>query len=107
MIVPKNSDRKTTGTTTSGPTRRRSADLALEQDRDDERVDDQRLDQRQAQDERGEHLVSRLRVARDSLERRGRRAALAERAAERRERDREAGAQADPTAGRRARGLDA
>src|SRR5687768_1672504 len=79
-------------------TSRQPLDLALQQERDDERVDDQRLDQREAEDERGEDLVRRAWVASDAVERSRGRAALTERAAERRQADREARRQGDPTA---------
>src|SRR5262249_11267810 len=72
--------------------------LAREVERDEERVDDERLDEHQAQDHRDEDLARGIRVARDAFERRRRRAALTERAAERRDTDREARAQPRPHA---------
>src|SRR4030095_4985931 len=62
----------------------------------DERVDDQRLEQREAEDHRAADLTGSARVARDALERAGRRTALADAAAERREPDAEARAERDP-----------
>src|SRR5512134_1344069 len=65
--------------------------LADDLERDDERVDHQRLDQREAENHRDEELAGRRRVAGDAVERRRRCAALTERAAEGRDRDADAG----------------
>src|SRR5262245_18879871 len=58
------------------------ADLEHEQERDQERVDHQRLDQGEAEDHRREDLSLRAGVARDAFEGRAGRAALADAAAE-------------------------
>src|SRR5207248_8420348 len=77
------------------------ADLEDEQQRDDERVDDERLDQREAKNHRAVDLLGSSRVARDALERRAGRAALADAAAERGETDAEACAERDQAVVRR------
>ncbi len=61
--------------------------------RDQERVDRERLDEREAEDHRREDRAGGARVARDALERGGRRAALRKTTAHRGERDAEAGAE--------------
>src|SRR3569623_1719566 len=60
----------------------RLANLAEQLEGDEQTVDDQRLDERQTDDLRDEDLARGLRVARDALEGRAGRAALAERAAQ-------------------------
>ena len=69
--------------------------LADEQERDDERVDHERLDQREAENHRAADLAGGAGVAGDALERRAGGAALADAAAERGEADAEAGAERD------------
>src|SRR5438093_1570905 len=76
------------------PRGRSAADLAGQVERDDEAVDDERLDEREADDHRHEDLAVRLRVARDAVEAGGGGAALAERAAEGGDADRQRGADA-------------
>src|SRR5690606_30376409 len=65
------------------------ADLALEHERDDEREQNERLDERQTQDERRLNLGSGTGVTRNPFERRSRGAALRQRSAEYRNGNRE------------------
>src|SRR5690348_12835520 len=71
------------------------SDLALEEERDDEAVNRDRLDEGETDDHRGLEAVGRARVAADGFHRRGNRAALAHAAAESAEAHRETRADAD------------
>src|SRR5688572_3042032 len=71
-------------------------DLVQEEERDEQRVDDQRLDEGEAEDHRREHLVGGARVAGDAVQRGRRGTALAERPTERGEGDAQAGGDGDP-----------
>src|SRR6185295_1988471 len=74
----------------------RSADFAEELERNQQAVDDQRLDERQTDDHRDEDLARGLRVARDALEGRAGGATLTDGAPQSREADRERGGDAEP-----------
>src|SRR4029079_3210018 len=78
--------------------RRARSDLAHHEEDEDQRVDDQRLDEREAENHRDEDLVRGARVASDAVERGRRGADLTETTAEGGEAEADAGGDGDPAA---------